>query len=248
MASFQVVSLDEQPEPGWTPDAVSASRNAIGRPAERILFLWPFARPINLRAQVIGHGWAQIGPVHLLLRPGWGVMRNVLSSMEEARAALEGLPSAPGRHKAPQLRFGDGIWRPYFGYPVQPLTVDGRIWQQVFAALVERCGLCVVDLTAKRDAQGLSFELSFLFGRAHPSRLALLVDSAQADVDHCLRLIEATWDGAGPRAASSRGAAPPILLYDSQSPAYVRAGFRGAFTGKATLPIAAKALRCLGWV
>jgi hypothetical protein len=130
---------------------------------------------------------------------------------------------------------------------VQPLTVDGRIWQRVFGTLVEMCGLFVVDLTAKRDAQGLSFELSYLFGSVDMRRLVLLVDSAQADVDHCRRMIEASWDGSDPRATSSHNAAPPILLYDSQSPAYVRAGFRGAFTGRATLPIAAKALRCLGW-
>lgn len=155
MSILEIQDLEELPEPAWEPGSVTAGRNALGFAPQRVLFLWPFARPMNLRAQVIGHGWPQIGPVQILLRPGLKLLRRCLGSMDEVYAELSQLSEEPGRQKAPQLRIGDGHWGSYYGYPVHPLTVDGSIWQDVISALIGKCDLFVADMTAKRRPTGI---------------------------------------------------------------------------------------------
>lgn len=242
--SYEHVRLSDLSVPSWDPDAASDERNGLGGPPMRVLFLWPFARPMNLRAEVVGHGWATIGPVHLLLRPGLGVVRQSHDDLATVVEHLDHLDDRVGSHKVPQLRFGDGVWGRSHGYPVHPLAVGSAIWQDVLRILVRRCELFVADLTAKRAAEGLSFELSTLFASVEPKRIALLVDEAQADVELCTRMVLDAWRAAG----GDPGHLPvPIMLYDSQDPAYVRAAFRGALRGGATIPIAAKALAHLGW-
>lgn len=242
MTSFPLIHLRELPEPGRVQARLTMDSNALGFEPQRVLFLWPFARPTNLRAQVIGHGWVLIGPVHLLLRPGWGLMRWVQHTVDEVEAGLRVLSDEPGRHKPPNLRFGDGLWRAYEGYPVHPLTVDGSIWQEVFDLMVDRCGFFVADLTARRGAEGLGFELSYLASWVHPSRQILLVDEAQADVDFCLAFLEDRWDARHAESPFFDAALPPVFLYDSQDSHYVRRVFKGVLDGNSSIPIATKAM------
>lgn len=238
--SLELVRLGDYERTPWEPESVGAGSNALGLPPQRVLFLWPFARPTNLRVQVIGHGWAQIGPVHMLLRPGWGLTRQVLGSLDQVHESLSSLSDTPGRHRPPRLKGDDGFFRRYVGFPVQPLTVEGRIWQRVIVELMRRSDLFVADMTAKRRSGGLATELSMLFESNASKRIVLLIDSDRADVELCVSMVGELW------AAHGRGRPPRLFLYDSQAPEYVSRAFKAHFKGRATIPIAAQALRELG--
>ena len=67
---LDIVDYRDLPDGVWQPERLSNERNALGRPTNRIMYLWLFGRQDSLCAQLVSHGWAFIGPIHLLVSPG----------------------------------------------------------------------------------------------------------------------------------------------------------------------------------
>ena len=241
-ADVPLVEIDDLPDGAWEPERISSTRSALGIEPVRLLYLWVFERPDDLRVQLIGHGWTLVGPVHLLLSLGARVPGKIVRNRAQMRRAVAHFRDAPGTYRPPKLA-DFTVHASYHGYPINYLWCADNIWQEGFRRLAGHCALFVVDLSADERADSLRWELDQLFASTPAERILLLVDSWRADLDLARELVAESWSGL---AASSvnhrrRRRPPDLLAYRTTSPAYMLRATLAAWTGKAKVPIARRA-------
>jgi hypothetical protein len=246
---LQVLDYTELPDPAWNQGQITDTRNAAGARPFPLMYLWIFERPDSMCTQLVAHGWACLGPVHLLVSPEARVDAPVMRSSQDIGQAMERFASGSGRFNCP--RFIDfEKHHSYLGYPINYLWCQGGVWQEAFHRTAERCDRYVVDLTTDERPTGLLLELEYLFNRVAVENIILLLDTSRADLDLVRDFVLETWAARDRRSANPGAdqAPPPLVTYKSFSFAYLAQATRSQWTGKSTLPLASRAAHYAGWV
>lgn len=246
-AGVRVVDYATLPDPPWSEERLSDTRNAVGVPPFPLLYLWIYERPDGLCAQLVTHGWVCLGRVHLLVSPDARVSGPIMRSREDIEQAIQGFATAAGRYACPQF-IDYEQFHAYFGYPINFLWCRSAVWQDGFEQVADRCTRFVVDLTTEERPTGLLFELSYLFNRVSAEDIVLLIDAARGSGgDQRLLPRNLGSDGGGLRQSRGRPAPPPLISYRSTALRYLAQATRGQWTGRCTVPLARRAAHFSGW-
>lgn len=243
-----VIDYSALPDPRWSQEQVSDTRNAAGAKPYPLMYLWIFERPDSLCAQLVSHGWVCLGPLHLLVSPDARVNDPIMRSKRDIEQTVKGFSTAAGRYSCP--RFIDfEKFHSYFGYPINYLWCQNDVWQDAFRRVADRCTRFVVDLTTDERPTGLLFELTHLFNRVSAENIILLIDRSRADLDVIGDFVLGTWSSMA-ESSINRGPdtpPPPLISYKTTSLRYLAQAARGQWTGKCAVPLARRAAHHAGW-
>ncbi len=246
---LEVFDYTQLPDPAWNQQGVTDSSNAAGSVPFSLMYLWIFERPDSMCTQLVAHGWACLGPVHLLVSPEARVDGAVMRSRQDIEQAIEGFSYNSGRFNCPQF-IDYEKHHSYLGYPINYLWCQGSVWQEAFLLTAERCSRYVVDLTTDERPSGLLFELEYLFNQVAVENIILLLDTSRADLDIVCDFVLEAWD-ARDKQSLNNGAdqVPPALItYKTYSLGYLAQATRSQWTGKSTVPLAQRAAHYAKWV
>lgn len=244
---LQHLDYRDLPDGYWQPDKLSDRINAAGKPPLSLLYLWVFERPDSLCGQLVTHGWAFLGPVHLLVSPTIRTNTPLATSRQFIDQATQQFQSASGHYRCPKLI--DYEHRPtYHGYPVNYLWCTDKTWEYGFHAMAKKCDYFVMDLSARSRPDGLVTEIHYLFRYILLNQVIFLLDSYRTDDQLVSDFIHEAWE-AMPANAVNAGRQEPLTLirYQSSSMKYLAQATLSLWTGKTKVPLAQRAAQWARW-
>ena len=245
---LSIIDYSELPDGDWNPKLVSNTQNAMGVAPFPIMYLWVFERPDSLYGQLITHGWAFLGPLHLLVSPSARVDRPVLRTRDDIDTAITQFCSKAGKHKCP--KFIDYEYRAsYRGYPVNYLWCTDKTWEYGFRLMADLSQYFVVDLTTDERPEGLLTEICHILNTIPLEKVIFLLDTYRANIDLIRELLCSVWNSMAPNSvnAGKGGEIPPLISYRSNNPGYLAKATLSLWTGKSKVPIARRAANYARW-
>ena len=245
---MRIIDYSELPDGGWDSKLVSDTQNAMGVYPFPIMYLWIFERPDSLCTQLISHGWAFLGSVHLLVSPSVRVDSAVLRTENDIKNAVSEFNNKAGRYKCP--KFIDYEYRAFYdGYPVNYLWCTNKTWEYGFKLMAARCRYFVIDLTTVERPEGLITEVNHIFNAISLEKVIFLVDAFRADIDLIHELLYSAWKSMALDSVNSgkEERIPFIISYNSASPSYMVKATLSLWTGKGKVPIARRAANYASW-
>ncbi|MEZ5534567.1 MAG: hypothetical protein R3F02_02980 [Thiolinea sp.] len=242
------IDYRDLPDGRWQPETLSDQANAAGKPPRPLLYLWVFERPNSLCGQLVTHGWAFLGPVHLLVSPVIRANTPLAISRQFIDQAAQQFNQASGHYRCPKLI--DYEHRPtYYGYPINYLWCTDKTWEYGFQVIAKKCHYFVMDLSARSRPDGLVTEIHYLFRHVPLSRVIFLLDTYRTNDQLVSAFIREAWE-AMPADAVNAGRLEPLTLirYQSSSMKYLAQATLSLWTGKAKVPLAQRAAQWAGWV
>lgn len=245
-SGFRVVDYESLQGGSWRPDQISDRRNALGWAPAPILYLWVFQRPDSLSAQLISHGWVQLGPIYVLASADARIEGDVLRTASQIDDRMARFSHDAGSHKSPRFADFEAV-ASYRGYPINPLWCTEAIWKKAFQKLVGRSTYFVADVTAEDHATGLAFELQHLFSTVAGSRIILLMDRYRADRDEIVSFLSSLWEEVLSDRDPGRTERPAVITYSSANIGYLAKAAWSQWTGRPAVPLADRAASFANW-
>ncbi len=244
---LRLVDYQNLSDGDWNPAAISDEYNAMGSTPPRILYLWIFNRPNSLCGQLITHGWAFIGPIHLLVSPAARVATPIMKSREDIDRAVQDFRYGVERNKCPKLI--DYEYRAhYHGYPINYLWCSNRMWEYGFEAMAQTSDYFVMDLSASERPDGLVTEIRYLLHHVPLGKVIFLLDVCSSDAEIVDAFMGNAWGGMQSTSANINHGTPLTLIcYDSGSMGYMAQATLGLWAGKGTVPLARRATHFAHW-
>ncbi|MBU1233176.1 MAG: hypothetical protein KKD01_00155 [Proteobacteria bacterium] len=245
---LDIIDYSDLPDGDWNPKLVSNTQNAMGVSPLSIMYLWIFERPDSLYGQLIAHGWAFLGPVHLLVSPSARVDSPVLRTHHDIETAVKQFHNEAGKQTCP--KFIDYEYRAsYFGYPINYLWCTDKTWEYGFRLMAGRSQYFVIDLTTDERPEGLLTEINHVFNTIPLRNVIFLIDTSRANIDLIRELLYSVWNSLAPGSVNfDKGETfPPIISYKSSNPGYLAKATLSLWTGKSKVPIARRAANFFGW-
>ena len=246
---LEVLDYAELPDLVWNQTEITDNNNAAGSKPFPLLYLWIFERPDSMCTQLVAHGWACLGPVHLLVSPEARVGGSVMQSRQDIEQAIGRFAYNAGRFSCPKF-IDYEKHHSYLGYPINYLWCQGSVWQEAFHQTAELCSRYVVDLTTDERPTGLLFELEYLFNQIAVEDVILLLDISRADLDIVRDFVLEAWNARDKQSVNREAdcAPPPLITYKTYSLGYLVQATRSQWTGKSTVPLAQRAAHYAGWI
>lgn len=191
---------DTLPRPAWKLDALSETASATGARPPSILYLWVFRTAASRQPVYETQGWAQVGPVHLLLNCSAltaGDLRKATGMLmrdpAELAANVARYTDVSGNHPRPSLFQTMDRKGPYRGYPIHTLVCTDDVWQNAFHAFAGRTDLAVFNLSGYTPGAGLEFELRQVLAGGPPKQFVFMYDR-YTDADGAIDSVLSVWD------------------------------------------------------
>jgi hypothetical protein len=183
--NFQILHGLSLPAIAMDIPSITDTRNAVGEPPLRVLYLWVFASQ-NDQGGFETEGWPQLGPVHLLLNSSALSVGQLMKSPEDFLVAdqesldrtISEYTDTAGTYDRPKLFVTGTVGsRVYRGFPIHTLVCNDLVWKPAVHQLAARCDLAVVNLSGYNPTHpGLEYEIRHLFAGGPPSRFVFVYE------------------------------------------------------------------------